>query len=74
MLSDPDIVGAARLLIVRHGEDASIWVAERADEDLAREDDEDLAREDIARASMWHAIGRTIEELRRVRRADELLN
>ena len=66
MLNDPDIVGAARLLIVRHGEDASIWAAERADEDLARED--------IAGATMWHAIGRTIEELRRVRRADELLN
>ena len=66
MFDDPDIVGAARLLIVRHGEDASIWAARR--------EIEDLAREDIAGASMWHAIGRTIEELRRARRADELLN
>jgi hypothetical protein len=66
MFDDPDIVGAARLLIVRHGRDASMWAARRADEDLARED--------IAGVSMWHAIGRTIEELRRERRADESLN
>jgi len=65
MVDDPDIVGAVRLLIIRHGEDASTWAAERADEDLARED--------IAGAAMWRAIGRTIEELRRERQTDEPL-
>jgi hypothetical protein len=66
MFEDPDIVGAAKLLIDRHGDDASSWAAERADEDLARDD--------IAGVSMWHAIGRTIDELQRDRRADEPLN
>jgi hypothetical protein len=66
MVDDPEIIGAARLLIDRHGDYASSWAAQRADEDLARDD--------IAGVTMWHAIGRTIEELQRGRRADEPLN
>jgi len=66
MIDDPEIIGAARLLIERHGNRASTWAAERADEDLARDD--------IAGVTMWHVIGRTIEELQRERRADEALN
>jgi len=66
MFDDRDIVGAAQLLIVRHGRNASIWAARQADEEMARED--------IVGAGMWRAIGRTIEELRRERRADESFN
>ena len=57
MISDPDIWRAAQLMIKRHGEDAAIATAQRADE-LFNENDLDGA-------AVWKRI-LAVEELQRV--------
>jgi hypothetical protein len=66
MIDDPDIYRAAKLLIDRHGDDADIRAAERADELL---DDGD-----IEGSAVWRRIIEAIEELQRGRRDGEPLN
>ncbi len=56
MISDLDIYRSANELIERHGEDAPIHAAMRADERLAAGDMEGDA--------VWLRIGRASEELR----------
>ena len=55
MTSDLDIYRSAHLLIKRHGDDAAIEAAMRADERLAAGDMEGEA--------VWLRIGKAIEEL-----------
>jgi hypothetical protein len=64
--ADPDIFRAAKLLIDRHGEDAAIRAAQRADVPL----DEG----DVDGALVWRRILEAIEELQRERRNGEPLN
>ena len=59
MISDPDIWRAAQLIIKRHGEDAAIAAAQRADELLNEGDHEG--------AAVWRRILRAVEELQRVK-------
>ena len=66
MIPDLDIYRAAKLLVDRHGEDASIRAAERAD-DL-------LEAGDIEGAVIWRSILAAIEELQRGRLDGEPLN
>jgi hypothetical protein len=66
MVHDPDIYRVARLLIDRQGEGASQWAAERVDESLVGDD--------VTGITMWSAIGRAIDELRRDRQDDDALN
>jgi hypothetical protein len=58
-ISDPDICRAAQLLIKRHGQDAPLAVAQRADE-LLNENDLDGA-------AAWKRILHAVEELQRVK-------
>jgi len=58
MIPDPDIWRAAQLMFKRHGEDAPIAAAQRADE-LAREGDLDGA-------AVWKRTLQAVEELQRV--------
>jgi triphosphoribosyl-dephospho-CoA synthetase len=55
---DPDILRAAQLLVKRHGADAPVIAAQRADE-LLKEGDFDGA-------AVWRRILHAVEELRRV--------
>ncbi len=57
MIDEPDIFRAAKLLIDRHGEDASLRAAERADGLLEAGD--------IIGATTWHRILKAVEELQR---------
>jgi len=66
MINDPDIFDAAKLLIDRHGEDAALRAAERADGLLAEGDPDG--------SGVWHRILEAIEELTRKRRQAEPLN
>jgi len=59
VISDPDIWRAAQLIIKRHGEDAAIAAAQRADELLNEGDHEG--------AAVWRRILRAVEELQRVK-------
>ena len=58
MISDLDILRAAQLLVKRHGTDAPVVAAQRADELLDRGDLEGVA--------VWKSIARAVEELLRV--------
>jgi hypothetical protein len=58
MVDDPDIWRAAQLLVKRHGADAPVIAAQRADELLGRGDLEGVA--------VWKNITRAVEELQRV--------
>lgn len=58
MISDPDIWRAAQLVIKRHGEDAQVAAAQRADE-LTQEGDLDGA-------AVWKRTLQPVEELQRV--------
>jgi hypothetical protein len=58
MISDPDIWRAAQLIVKRHGADARIVAAQRADE-LFQEGDLDGA-------AIWKRILHAVEELQRV--------
>ena len=66
MIDDPDIFRAAKLLIDKHGDDAAIRAAQRADE-LADEGDMDGA-------AVWRRILEAIDELTRGRREGEAVN
>jgi hypothetical protein len=66
MIPNLDIYRAAKLLVDRHGEDAPIRAAERADELLAAGD--------IDGAAIWRAILAAIEELQRGKLDDESVN
>ena len=66
MIDDPDIFHAAKLLIDRHGEDAALRAAERADGLLAEGDPDG--------SGVWHRILEAIEELTRKRWQAEPLN
>jgi triphosphoribosyl-dephospho-CoA synthetase len=66
VIDDPDIFRAATLLIDKHGDDAALRAAQRADELL--EDG------DVDGTVVWRRIIDAIEELQRGRRGDELLN
>jgi hypothetical protein len=66
MIPNLDIYRAAKLLVDRHGEDAPIRAAERADELLAAGD--------IDGAAIWRAILAAIEELQRGKMDDESMN
>ena len=66
MIPDLDIYRAAKLLVDRHGEDAPIRAAERADELLEDGDTEG--------AAIWRAIVVAIEELQRGRLDGESVN
>ncbi len=66
MINDPDIFDAAKLLIDRHGEDAALRAAERADGLLAEGDPDG--------SGVWHRILEAIEELTRKRWQAEPLN
>jgi hypothetical protein len=55
VIFDPDLWRAAQLLIKRHGEDAPLAAAQRADE-LFTESDHDGA-------AMWRRILHAVEEL-----------
>jgi hypothetical protein len=66
IINDPDIFGAAKLLIDQYGEDAAIRAAQRADE-LADEGDLDGV-------AFWRQILDAIKELTRGRRDGEALN
>jgi hypothetical protein len=59
VISDPDIWRAVQLVIKRHGDDAPLAAAQRADE-LFNENDLDGA-------AVWRRILHAIEELQRVR-------
>jgi hypothetical protein len=66
MTSDRDTYRTARLIIDRHGDEAGLYAAGRADQLLEAGD--------IAGAIVWRRIGAAIEELRRARRPDEAVN
>ena len=57
MISDPDIWRGAQLMIKRHGAEAPLVAAQRADELLAQGDIEGNA--------IWKRITRAVEELAR---------
>ena len=59
MISDPDIWHAAQLIVKRHGVDAPIVAAQRADE-LFNEGDLDGV-------AVWKRILHAVEELQRVK-------
>ena len=61
-----DIYRAAKLVIDRHGEEASLYAAARTAV-LAGEGDEEGA-------AVWRQIATAVEELQRERRAGEALN
>ncbi len=58
MISDLDVLRAAQLLVKRHGDNAPVVAAQRADELLDRGDLEGVA--------VWKSITRAVEELLRV--------
>ena len=58
MISDPDIWRAAQLIVKRHGADAAIVAAQRANE-LFEDGDPDGA-------AIWKRILHAVEELQRV--------
>lgn len=60
MTEDLDIWRAANLLMRRHGRDAAIVAAQRADELMAAGD--------ILGQATWKRIARTIDDWRRTRR------
>jgi len=64
--SDPDIYRAAKLLIDRHGENAPLRAAERADQLLEAGD--------MMGAATWRRMLKAIEELARGRREGEPVN
>ncbi len=66
MIPDLDIYRSANLLVKRHGEDAPIRVAMRADAMLDKGD--------LAGVAVWKRILRAVEELQRtgVRAGDRL--
>ncbi len=57
MISDLDIYGSANLLVKRHGEDASIHAAMRADAMLDKGD--------LGGYAVWKGILKAVEELLR---------
>jgi len=63
VIEDPDIFRAAKLLIDKHGGDAPLRAAQRADENL---DDGD-----VEGSGVWRRIPEMIEELKRSRRGGE---
>ena len=62
MVDDPDIWRAANLLVKRHGADAALTAARRADELLAAGDDEGCA--------IWKRILEAVSELTRTTPAE----
>ena len=66
MVAPLDIYRSARLLIIQHGEAASIIAAQRADEMLARGD--------MDGKTVWLAILRAVEELQRGLQDGEAIN
>ena len=66
MINDPDIFRAAKLLIDKHGNDAAIRAAQRADGLLTGGD--------MDGAAVWRRILEAIDELTRGRREGESLN
>jgi hypothetical protein len=66
LIADPEIFRVARLLIDRHGEEASLRAAVRAD-DL-------LEGGDVIGSTAWRRILGAVEELRRGRREGEAVN
>ena len=66
MINDPDIFRAAKLLIDKHGNDAAIRAAQRADGLLNGGD--------MDGAAVWRQILEAIDELTRGRRKGEPLN
>jgi hypothetical protein len=66
MTSDRDIYRTAKLIIDRHGDEAGLYAAGRADQLLEACD--------IAGATVWRRIVAAIEELGRARRPDEPVN
>ena len=61
-ISDPDIWRAANLLILRHGDDAPIHAAQRADELMAEGDTEGWG--------VWKRICAAVDELLRAEPVD----
>ena len=59
VISDHDLWRTAQLLVIRHGDDAPIVAAQRADE-LFEQGDLDCA-------VVWRSILRAVEELQRVK-------
>ena len=66
MTSDRDIYRTAKLIIDRHGDEAGLYAAGRADQLLEAGD--------IAGATVWRRIVAAIEELGRARRPDGPVN
>jgi hypothetical protein len=66
LISDPDIFRGAKLLIDRHGENASPRAAERADQLLGAGD--------LIGATAWRHILKAVEELQRRLRKGERVN
>jgi len=66
VINDPDIFRAAKLLIDKHGNDAAIRAAQRADGLLNGGDMEGSA--------VWRRISEAIVELTRGRREGEAVN
>jgi hypothetical protein len=66
MTSDLDIYRAAKLLIDKHGDEAALYAAGRAD--LLLEEG------DAAGAATWHRIVAAVEELQRGKRTVEAVN
>ena len=66
MNDDPDIYGAAKLIIDQHGKEASAFAEKRS---LTL-----LDENDIDGAMIWRRILVAIDELQRGRRQDEALN
>jgi hypothetical protein len=62
MVDDPDIWRAANLMVKRHGSDAALMTARRADELLAAGDADGCA--------VWKRILETVAELSRAKPAD----
>ena len=65
-IADTDIWRAATLLVRRHGRDAAIVAAQRADEYLASGD--------VESQGIWKQIVEAILELLREPQSDELMN
>ena len=66
MINDPDLFRAAKLLIDKHGNDAAIRTAQRADGLLNGGD--------MGGGAVWRQILEAIEELTRGRREGEAVN
>jgi hypothetical protein len=66
VIEDPDIFRAAKLLMDRHGEDAPLRAAQRADELLKARD--------LDGNAVWCRILAAVKELLRGRREGESLN